>query len=372
MQRLALSSVVAVLCACAPPAPLAKVWTPREFYARREVTTPIFGGWAPSELLVTEGQAIPYAGRVQATGEGLTVFPGVSEGRALGFVITDIWQDHPEPWLQPVWIGTSPGAPTTRRPGVPNVFPVGLDSTFYSPWWRARFVPLEDGETKSLRGAKDVLDRPAPGTGPVVFCPFTGRNSLGVAADGSGPRHPLTGRRLVGGAQAIGLVEGVEQPYLDFGVDRAPAEGQRLVESDLFVFTLGGQPLPIAAVWPADARAHDFLQRVEVPVPAGAAVFVPGSLEALRAPLAGKSTVLRDGGVAPLAPVPPAALDGFTDYALRLARDPSCFTAGPDGGVGGFPGTCEWLDSAERVQALPGAVRRNVQLSAATLDEVSP
>lgn len=89
---------------CVPPTGLeAKVWTVREFQARRETKTPIFGGWRPSDLLVQKGATMPFSTAAQREDAiGLTVFPGVSDGQPLGFVITDIWQDHPEPWVQPV------------------------------------------------------------------------------------------------------------------------------------------------------------------------------------------------------------------------------------------------------------------------------
>lgn len=345
--------LVLLASACAPPAgPLAKVWTPREFFAKRAETKPLFGGWAPAELLVTEGQPIPYSTRTQGPGEGLPVFPGVSEGRAIGFVITDIWQDHPQPWIQPVWMSSSRDAPSTRRMGVENVFPVGLDSTFYSPWWRAQFVPIDDGE--ALTHSKQVLDRGPPVGGGLVMCPFTGRDSIDVAAEAGGVRHPLTSKLLTGATKAKGYVDGVLHPYLDFGPGRAQWHDQELVAADLFVFTKDGAALPVATVWPADPARNGFLNRVEVPVPARAAFFVPSNRADLRMALGA------------LAPDVDPALDAFPEYGLRLARDPACFT------MPTFPASCDWLDTQAKVKVLPGQKRTTVQLSAAVLSEVTP
>ncbi|MER2561635.1 MAG: hypothetical protein ABTQ32_12990 [Myxococcaceae bacterium] len=345
--------VVLLASACVPPAgPLAKVWTPREFFAKRAETKPLFGGWAPSELLVTEGQPIPYSTRTQSTGEGLPVFPGVSEGRAIGFVITDVWQDHPQPWIQPVWMSSSRDAPSARRVGVENVFPVALDSTFYSPWWRMRFVPIDDGEV--LTHSKQVLDRGNVIDGAMVMCPFTGRDSIDVAAEAGGVRHPLTSKLLKGAEKAKGFVDGVLHPYLDFGPGRAQWHDQELVAADLFVFTRAGAALPVATIWPADPARNGFLTRVEVPVPAGAAFFVPSNRPDLRMALG------------TLAPDVDPALDGFPEYALRLARTSACFST-PN-----FPASCDWLDTQAKVKVLPGQKRTTVQLSAAVLSEVTP
>ncbi len=345
--------VVLLAGACAPPAgPLAKVWTPREFFGKRAETKPIFGGWAPAELLVVENAGIPYSTRTQGPGEGLPVFPGVSESRAIGFVITDIWQDHPQPWIQPVWMSSSRATPGTRRAGVENVFPMGLDSTFYSPWWRAQFVPIDDGEV--LTNSKQVIDRGAPVAGGLVMCPFTSRDSIDVVAEAGAVRHPLTGKLLRGADKATGFVDGERHPYLDFGPGRAQWHDQELEAADLFVFTQGGAGLPVATVWPADPARNGFLTRVEVPVPAGAAFFVPSNRSDLRMNLG------------TLAPAVDPSLDAFPEYGLRLARDPACFS------MPTFPASCDWLDTQAKVKVLPGQKRTTVQLSAAVLSEVTP
>ncbi|MDP3500387.1 MAG: hypothetical protein Q8S33_08645 [Myxococcales bacterium] len=357
------SVLLLVMAACAPaPAPTATVWTAREFFARRDVTAPIFGGWAPSQLLVTEGQTIPFTTRVQGAFEGLTVFPGVSDGRAVGFVISDIWQDHPEPWVQPVYVParSSPDGSALQSRGLPTIFPVGLDSTFYSPWWRVELVPLDDAAATSLTSAELVLEQGTARTlGPLVLCPIVPNDRFDVAAQvrtqlQTKPLHPLTGAALAAPKHKSAFVDDGAVEYLDFGPGRAPFNGQRLVESDLFVFVKNGASLPVAAVMPAAARSRGFLRRVEVEVPESARFFVPSNRPDLREPLG------------ELAPAVDARLDAFPAYALRLVRDPACFSSP------GFPDTCDWLDSPEKVRALPVTTRREVQLSVAVLDEVTP
>lgn len=358
-MKTTVSLLLLVMVACAPaPYPTAKVWTPREFFAKQAETEPIFGGWAPKQLLVTEGQQIPFTTGTQGSFEGLTVFPGVSEGRALGFVITDIWRDHPEPWVQPVYVPASVtvGGSPQKRVSTPSVFPVGLDSTFYSPWWRMELVTLDDSEATSLISSKVVLERKTKRTlGPLVLCPIVPLSRFDVAAEvAMKPKHPLTGAALESPEHQSAFVDEKPVAYLDFGPGRAPFDGQRLIESDLFVFVKNGAALPVAAVLPAEPRAHGFLRRVEVEVPERARFFVPENRPDLREPLG------------ELAPLVGARLDAFPEYALRLARDPACFSSP------GFPGACDWLDSHEKVRGLPFTTRRNVQLSAAVLDEVTP
>ncbi|MBL8923676.1 MAG: hypothetical protein JNJ54_32780 [Myxococcaceae bacterium] len=359
MRALVLSGLFTVVAACQPaPGPAAKVWTPREYFAKRTVTEPVFGGWAPADLLVEAGQRIPFSTRTQAMGEGLTVFPGVSAGRAVGFVITDIWQDHPDPWVQPVWMPATPGTPPVRRRDVNTIFPVGLDSTFYSPWWRAQLVPVSDEDAATLTSARAVLRHESAFVdGPLVLCPIISPSTVRVAADGTGAtRHPLTGALLVSPEPSTAWVEGVETPYLSFGPGLAPLEGQLVAEAELFVFTQGGAALPVAAVLPDDARGRAFLRRVEVPLPEGAAVFVPSNRPDLAARLG------------PLAPTVSPALDSFPEYALRVARKPDCFQAG-------FPASCDWLDSPAKLRTLPPfdtQVRRAVVVTAPTLLERTP
>lgn len=347
---------------CAVPAgPEAKVWTPREFSAKRAADPqPDFGGWKPNELIVTEGTPIPFSTDTQGSGEGLTVFPGVSDRAAIGFVITDLWRDSPEPWVQPVWVPATLDMPPVRRTGRPNIFPMGLDSTFYSPWWVAQMVQVSDAQVEALRDARSVLLHRVTPPGPLVLCPVIEPASVTIASVSANdaPRHPLTRRALERPDKATALVDGDPVTYLDFGMGRAPFEGQRLVESDLFVFVRGGKALPVAAIWPSNAFANGFLRRVEVELPEGAAFFVPSNRQDLRTTL----------GV--LAPDVDASLDRFPEYGLRAVRNPACFST-----PAAFPQGCEWLDAQDvirRVVPVERFKRTTVQLTAAVLRELPP
>ncbi len=343
-----------VASGCSQPGPAtAKLFTPKAFLAPADEVD--FGGWAPKELAVASTELIPFSTERQRDGYGLPVRPGVSEGRALGFVITDIWEDHPEPWVQPVWHLATDASPPVPR-GRPSIFPVDVDSTFYSPWWRQVLVaqPADEGD---LHGAREVLTHRLVETPNLILCPLVPEGVSVARPEGAPVRHPLTRRELKAPPSGSGVVEGKPVSYLAFGAGLAPFEKQRLVEAELFVFTHAGKPVPVAAVLPPDALHHAYLARVEVRLPDDAKVFVPSNRSDLRVALGD------------LAPMVGPELDGFPEYALRVARSSACFTL-PD-----FPAGCDWLDSQAKVRAaLPASafVSTHVEVTAPVLEEVMP
>jgi hypothetical protein len=242
----------------------------------------------------------------------------------------------------------------------PNIFPMGLDSTFYSPWWVAQLVQVPDAQVDALQDARSVLLHTVLPPGPLVLCPIIEPVSVTIASvsPDEAPRHPLTRRPLERPGKASALVNGDPVTYLDFKAGRAPFDGQRLIESDLFVFVRAGKALPVAAVWPSNAFGNGFLRRVEIELPDGAAVFVPSNRPDLRA------------GLGALAPDVDASLDRFPEYGLRVVRNPACFSM-----LSTFPRACEWLDTQDvirRVVPVENIGRKQVQLTAAVLREVPP
>lgn len=357
-------------CDSGPPARAAKVWTVQDFVEKANKLDakglPLdFGGWRPEELVVEAGQPLLFPTGTQSGPRGLTLFPAVAAGKAAAFVITEIWQDHPTPWVQPVWMPRDEAG----RPldGVNNVFPVGIDSTFYSPFWRAEELLTEQLSDTTYRSARDVLSaRPTRRSGSIIFCPFA-PGDTGFADDGSGTKDPmtLTLATLKPAPPLVhpgwlplklseGWVDGQPVLYFDFGLDHAPADEQTLAEAPAYFFVrqAGDRPLPLAAVLPPDALRHALIRRVDVVLPPGAAPFVPPGRAALRALL-----LARDPSLTVPELVDPA-LDAFPQLVLRVAANPACFSAP------GFPADCDWLDSPARLEALRSDLRleRQVQL----------
>jgi hypothetical protein len=352
-ERWFVLSVALALSACSPgePEPISEVWTAREFLAMQGSGLDL-GGWLPDELLTVEGAPLRFQPGTQSGGPGLTLFPAVADGAVAAFVITDIWRNHPEPWVQPVW---APFDENGDRPdGVRNVFPVNVDSTFYSPFWRAELLLTPGLTPETFRSARDVYGVEADRrTGGIILCPIVPASTK-FADDGSGPREPLTLRPLpkLPEKTAIAWVDGQEVSYFDFGFDRVQAEAQNLTETNayFFVSSAEGKPLPLAAVLRGNPEQHSLVNRVDVVLPEGSAPFVPANRSDLRALVVAAGLSV---------PTPPPALDAFPELALRVATNPECFESAS------FPTACTWLDTTARVEALATSQRisRPVQLA---------
>ena len=340
MKRLALLLLLAG-CNSGPAAPAAKFWTSEEFL-EYQGEAKHFGGFLPSELARPEGAPLRFQPGTQSGGPGLTLFPGIADGVNAAFAITDIWQDYPQPWVQPVWIPLDESG--VKPAGVWNVFPVNVESTFYSPFWRAEFLITPGLTDTTYKSARDVLSKKdfERRSGAIILCPLVDEDGTLFADDGSGSKDPVT-LRLLGTSlptkNSHAWVDGEEVTYLDFGPDRAQADGQNLIESIayFFVTAAGERPLPLTAVLPSEPKRHSFVRRVDVVIPAGAAAFVPSNRPELRALLAEREFTVPDV---------PAALDAFPQYALRVAANPACFQDA------NFPAACDWLESSARLESL--------------------
>lgn len=361
-----------VAVACAPSAgPDAKVWTVEDFLAKAPAKAD-FGGWRANELVSLPGEPIPFRSPPhaptetrQGAGYGLTVFPAFSDGQPAAFVITEIWLEHPTPWVQPVWIPVSeflPGFPQSAEvPGTQSVFPVGVDSTFYSPFWRGTYVLAPSAKKDTFKSAAAILEARLPTQeGSVLYCPIAPADGGAAVAEGETyPVHPWVLAEDVGvdgGAMPVrqfgkrsAWVEGTEVAYLGVGQDRVTGVDQLPVEAPLYTFASRGADggltiLPIPAVLPPDPFRSSFVRRTDVELPASGAIFVPADRPELAAALAGR-------GVAVVSPdVDPSSARVHLGAVIADAR---CLV--PDAGFSG----CAFLDSAGAIERLNrGLVRR--------------
>ncbi len=336
MNGLRTGALALLLAACnpGPAAPLAKTWSTRDF----SKPAGTFGGFLPSELMALEGASLRFQPGNQASGNGLILFPAVADRAVASFIITDIWQDHPEPWVQPVWAPLDEnGAPVE---GVSNVFPVDVDSTFYSPFWRAELLLTPGLTPTTFRSGREVLNAKVERrTGAIILCPIVPEGT-GIASDGSGAKEPLTLRPVMVPTKTTrAWVDGRAVAYLAVGADRVQADGQNLREVNgyFFVSAAGERPLPLATVLPSEPTRNSLVRRVDVVIPPGAAPFVPSNRPELKALLEAREVTV---------PVVKVALDAFPELALRVATNPSCFED-PS-----FPTTCDWLDTPARLDSL--------------------
>lgn len=338
-----------MLAACnpGPAAPLAKAWTARDF----SKPTGDFGGFLPSELMSLEGAPLRFQPGIQEGGNGLILLPAVADRAVASFIITDIWQNHPEPWVQPVWVPLDENGAAVE--GVSNVFPVDVDSTFYSPFWRAELLFTPGLTPTTFRSGREVLNANVERrSGAIILCPIMPEGT-GIAGDASGAKEPITLKPVkVPQTTTRAWVDGRAVAYFGVGIDRVQADGQNLREelAYFFVSAAGQRPLPLAAVLPSEPTRNSLVRRVDIVIPKGAAPFVPSNRPELKALLEAREVSV---------PVVNVALDAFPEFALRVATNPACFEDPA------FPTACDWLDTPARLDSLPVDQRivQDVQLA---------
>lgn len=321
-----------------------------------------FGGYPVSRLVVKAGAEVPWHGAeydgvaTVAQADAVVVHPAFAAGDVAAFAITEVWENHPDPWVEPVYqfveefdadnpFGrrkTSGGKP------VPGLFGVGTDSTFYSPFWRLQFA-VAGSDPGPFTNVHDITQY-AMHRGPVVICP--------IVPDGvrlSAARRPLSGDVFPDVAVGPAYVNGALVSYLDFGPNRQVANAYEdgadgtVTAADLYVWvSLAADGtrtlLELPPVLPAEAHEHAYVRRVDV-VLGDRPVFVPAALTALRAKLVAAGVT-----VPPADPAISAAV--AARYALRVAAEDTCFSAAAN-----FPQGCEWLDDEARVVKLTPANR---------------
>lgn len=357
---------VLLLVACGPSTlPQAKTWTTREFLAQAKADKS-FGGLSTRKLGVNSGDVIPWRSvpfekedSVQGPGRGLPVWPAFAEGQTASLLITEIWQDHPTPWVQPVYQFRTDGKP---RADLRGIFAVGLDSTFYTPFWRAEWavVGAETG-AETFTSVVSVLDSKVPvSQGAMVVCPIVATDVFLASTDGATVVRPLTGEAVPYLVHAEAWVDGTVVTYLGLGIDRQTVTETALpIETPIYFFVRSdGQGYSLPPVLPDAPARHSLHRRYNVTLPPSFGVFVPNARAELRQFLEAEG-----------APVPSAdpliAEATARPYLLRVASNPSCFAKAAE-----FPSTCHWLDSQSALEATVGQDvrdRTEVLIAASTL-----
>src|SRR6188508_1558450 len=91
----------------------------------------------------------------------LKVHPTWAEGYGAAYVVTEVWTDFDELWVQPAYVPVTGWAQGVRDPLIKPwqpIFSVGPGSRFYSPFWQIVFVDVPEGTTpESLTSAEQVL-----------------------------------------------------------------------------------------------------------------------------------------------------------------------------------------------------------------------
>lgn len=302
---------------------------------------------------------------------GLTVFPAYLQADVSAFVTTEVWDEFPRIWAQPVYVPVTSVDPVTGPQllaGAKPVFGVPGTSRFYSPYWITWYVVVPSGFNGTFTSVAQVLDSHYPLVqGPNAYWSLCPANVSIAHEDGKLPVRPFTYEPLKQRTVQEGWVDGNPVFFLSFGRDRfTTADSKVVTEVAQYRFALRGPdglpiPLDLPPVTGTGARgapkaisapnnipqfgalSHEFYAMLQTrptdPLPG---VFVPLSLPALRAKIAsemGSQFVPEPGPVA-------EALPERDQFILRVAIDGSCFTAGD------FPAGCTWLDTQANVENL--------------------
>lgn len=349
--------------------PPAKTWTVREFVANA-TQDKNFGGLSSRRLAVKAGDPIFWRSRpfeaddvLQGPGAAVPLWPAFAEGKTASILITEIWQNHPTPWVQPVYQFRTDGAPRTDLRGL---FAVGVDSAFYTPYWRAKLanVPAHTAPT-TYTSVPALLDANVPLQDSVmVVCPIV-PTAVGIARPAGDlvAVRPLSQELVPPVALGEAWVDGTVVNYL------AVAGGNRQTVTDrlpnetpmyFFVKTPGAQqkPFSLPPVLPDEPTRHSLHRRFDIALPAGAGAFVMAHQPELKALLEGEGVRVPN--------VDPQISDVIgRPYLLRVATNPSCFENLQD-----FPHSCRWLDSQDAVESAVGQdvrFRTEVLLTVSTL-----
>jgi len=352
-----------LLAACAaPPAPDPwTLWTIDTLEAKGDPAVANAG--APLTLLQSPYPLLGAGTGVQQSSQrGLTVFPAFSEGKPAAYMTTEVWQNFDAVWVQPLYV-------EPIKNGNPPVFGVDSGTRFYSPYWQV-FNYSHPAGAREFRSAKDVLDSHvslAPGT--AKFCAITRDATLGAAIQqgDTAPVRPLNGDFVTVPRNGHAYADGNDVSFIDLGnAQRFTFDPATLIvdETPLYAFALpdvSGFPaqvdLPkVGGTGPPHGPRCDghgnctgvigsipefgSLWRIyDVLLPAGADVYVPSSLPALRA----KVLAMGFAATPTAAPLP-------SEFILRVAVNgavtpatPSCFASDPS--------TCRWLDSQNAIEA---------------------
>jgi hypothetical protein len=251
-----------------------KFWSVEQFMKGpldpRYANTGFFGGFNQRDLVADPSGNTPFSRG--AIPNSLVVRPAFSQGREAAYAITEVWANHPNPWVQPVYL--LPETSVGKRPQG-GVFPVGIGSTFYSPFWRAE--ELQNSDTPLPESAREFLNaNQTLVKKQLIFCPIVPKEFPGVF---SSKIHPISGTLLAefppsptgeANGNRAGFVDREKVTYLDVRGTRFSVSGaseQEVVESKIYFFVDKDNAILAdeePAILPNDAFRHSFVRRYNV------------------------------------------------------------------------------------------------------------
>jgi len=337
----------------------------------------------PSTTRIAAGSSLPGGipiGQLMSADGKLKVHPTWAEGYGAAYVVTEVWTDFDELWVQPAYVPVNGWAQGMRdlltKPWQP-IFSVGPGSRFYSPFWQIIFVDVPEGTTpESLTSAEQVLRSGYP--------LYPDQGSVMVMYPGDVQFEQLTVASYtipVGDVQRReGWLDGARGSYLEFP-SAALSWDDRLVIDEVPIYhfvarandgSLVQLPIPTVAGTgpPYSNTPAPFIQNPATPaggpvftsnyagywrlytvvLPEGARVFAPPARQDVATALE------NDAPDFPRVAEYSAEIAAATEPEVRgtagmVALTPACFD-GPLDAIepGNNPDPCRWLSSQQQIE----------------------
>jgi hypothetical protein len=196
-----------------------------------------------------------FVGRDAQQNEILQLKLSFSQGQPAAYITTDFWSGYEKIWVQPMYIlvtAWDDAAPLSHQlPGSWAIMSVGPGSGFYSPYWKIVYVevrpgtapdhytserqlfedglPMHEGPNRFGSVQPDGLSAPGLDAVTPVLRDY-------VAVDATHSQDDILAGVAASPRSLPGWIDGVEVPYLDFGVDGFTADSAAVVR-DIPLFT---------------------------------------------------------------------------------------------------------------------------------------
>ena len=370
----AAAAVAALSCSQPDPPPSPAVYTLFDVQAlydegrtddyRIAVDSSLPGGIAIGQMMSPEG--------------ALTVHPTWAEGYNAAYVVTEVWTDFDELWVQPAYepvTGWSSGDPQPLiRPWEP-IFSVGPGSRFYSPFWQMFFVDVPDGTAAdALTSAEQVLNSGYP------LHPDRGRVMVMYPEQVTLADPMIPGVMTPVGNSAMpreGWLDGARGKYLEFqSADLRWNDRLVIEEVPIYHFVartddgaLVQLPIPtVAGTGPPysntpapitpdgsrfTSRYAGYWRLYTVVLPTNARVFAPPARPEIAMALDDVMGFPQDATYS--SEIMQATVAEVGGAAGMVALSPACFATGlgdidPSNASPGNPSPCRWLDSQQHIE----------------------
>jgi hypothetical protein len=368
-------ALIAFLAGCqtGPSAPPSRGWTMFDLAAAAadDPKQPVLVGveGAPAGL--------PVGLFVAGPGPLIPLKPAFTEGAFSPYMTTNLWQNMPEVWIQPMYIFVNWNAETKRGTpaGRPWIFTVGPTSRYHSPFWRVYWVELPAQPRAEYTSSDQIFaDHLVLHEGPGRLVSLVPKGTRIGDLAGTAPwygGHPTSALTV----RSSDYLDGNEVSAIDFGQDRFEWNNDlEVVEQPLFVFFAchgGGSNCELAMVPNVGGTGPLFARRpaiapggkprfgsfwrlyfVSLPDSPSLRVFVPPGDDS-QYMNAIEDAVKVMPGTLEFTPDAAVAAEANKHFMQMAVNGDTCFHS-PESFAG-----CRWIDSQQALEEnLPSAIAR--------------